>query len=80
MQRLPDELIGDVRAVEIAGIDVVHARCHGLTQDGDCARDIAGRTPYELVAIAARKLHRAVAHPADGQRSPVKSENVIRHC
>jgi len=32
IQRLFDELIGDMRSVEIAGIDVVHARGHSLAQ------------------------------------------------
>ena len=32
MQRLADQLIGDVRAVEIAGIDVIHSRRDRLAQ------------------------------------------------
>jgi hypothetical protein len=46
MERLLDYLVGDVRTVVVAGIDVVHA-CHdGLAKDGDGAVRVLGRSPY----------------------------------
>ena len=35
MERFPNQLIGDVRAVEVAGVDVVDAGGEGFAQDGD---------------------------------------------
>src|SRR6202007_2112495 len=43
MQRLLNNLIGDMRTVEIAGIDMVHARRHSLAQNRDRAWNIARR-------------------------------------
>ena len=62
MERLLDDLIRDVRTIEIAGIYVVHSSGDGLAQNSDRSRNIAWRSPDELVAIAAGKLHRAIAH------------------
>ena len=45
MERLLDQLIGYVRAVKVAGIDVVHAGCNGLAQNSDRTRNIARGTP-----------------------------------
>jgi hypothetical protein len=60
VQRFADDLIGDVRAVEVAGVDVVHAGGHhGLAQDGQ--RDV---TVFRLTEHArARELHGAIAEP-----------------
>ena len=65
MQRLADELVGDVRAVEVAGVDVVHAARDGLAQHGQCRVVILGRAehagPGELHGAVAEPLHGAVA-------------------
>jgi hypothetical protein len=45
MERLFDDLIGYMRTVEIAGIDVVHARGHRLAENRDRAGNIARRAP-----------------------------------
>src|SRR5580693_8610482 len=45
MQRLLNDLIGDMRTVEIAGIDVVHARGDGLAKNRDRTGNIAWRAP-----------------------------------
>ena len=66
MERLLDELIGYVRAVKVARIDVVHAGGDGLAQNSDRTRNIARRPPDQLVAIPSRKLHGAIAHSVYG--------------
>jgi hypothetical protein len=45
MQRLSDDLVGYMRTVEVAGIDVVHARGHSLAQNRDRTGNIARRAP-----------------------------------
>ena len=69
MQRLSDDLIGYMRTVEIAGVDVVHARRHSLAQNRDRTGNIARRAPHSLVAILSGKLHRPITHPIHSQRS-----------
>ena len=51
MQRLLNDLIGDMRTVEIAGIDVIHARGDSLAQNRDRTGNIARRAPNLLFAI-----------------------------
>ena len=63
MQSLPDDLVGDVRAVVVGRVDMVHAGRDGLAQDGDGGVGILGRSPH----AGAGQLHRAVAHPMDCQ-------------
>src|SRR3984957_14783222 len=57
MQRLLNDLIGDMRTVEIAGIYVIHARCDCLAKNRDRTRNIAWRAPNPLVAILSGQLH-----------------------
>jgi hypothetical protein len=38
VQSLADDLVGDVRAVEVAGVDLVDARRDGLAEDGKSLR------------------------------------------
>src|SRR5437879_13491557 len=59
MQSLPDQLIRDVRAVEIRGVDVVAAARHRLAKDGTRSVGILGRTEY----ARPRELHGAIAEP-----------------
>ena len=58
MQRLADDLVGDMRAVEIAGVDVVDAARHRLAQHGERRVAILGRAEH----AGPRKLHGAIAH------------------
>ena len=74
MQRLPDDPIGNMWTVVIAGIDVVHARRHSLAQYRDRTGNIARRAPHHLVAISPGKLHGSVTHPIDSQRSTLKGK------
>jgi hypothetical protein len=46
MQRLLNDPIGDMRAVEITGIDVVHARRDSLAQNRDRTGNIAWGAPH----------------------------------
>ena len=57
-----DDLVGDVRAVEVAGIDVVDAGFDGFAQNGDGGRAILRRAKD----MRAGELHGAVAHAVDG--------------
>jgi hypothetical protein len=57
MQRLADQLIGDVRPIEVAGIDVVDAARHRLAQHRERRVAVLGRTEH----TGTGELHRAVA-------------------
>jgi hypothetical protein len=69
MQRLLNDLIGDMRTVEIAGIDVVHARRDSLAKNRDRTGNIAWRAPNPLVAILSGELHGPITDPIYSQRS-----------
>ena len=60
-----DQSVGDVRAVVVAGVDVVHATRHRLAQHGECRVAILRRAehagPCELHGTVAEPLHEAVA-------------------
>ncbi len=60
MQRLADQLVGDVGAIEIAGVDMVYATRDRAAQHGTRGIGIFGRTEY----AGSRKLHGAIAEPA----------------
>ena len=62
MQRLADQVVGDVRAVEVAGVDVIDAARHRFAQDGDRGVVVLRRSEH----VRAGKLHRAVAESLDG--------------
>ena len=62
MQRLADELVGDVRAVEVAGVDVVDAAGHRLAQHGERRVAVLRRPEH----ARAGELHRAIAHAVHG--------------
>ena len=51
MERHLDELIGNVRAVKVAGIDVVHPGCDGLAQNRDRTGNVARWPPDQLLTI-----------------------------
>jgi hypothetical protein len=74
MKRLLDELIGYVWPVVIAGVDVVHSRGQGLSQNSDRAGDIARRTPNQLVGIPPGELHGPIAQTVYGDRSVGKGK------
>src|SRR5215831_11573934 len=58
MERLPDDLIGNVRTIIIAGVQVVHARLNRVAQNPEGLFAIARWSPHPRT----RQLHRAIAH------------------
>src|ERR1700735_1909505 len=67
-QRLLDDLISYMRTVEIAGIDMVHARIDSFAKSRDRTGNIARRSPNPLVAILPGELHGPVTDPVHSQR------------
>lgn len=70
VQRLADQLIGGVRAVVVARVDVINAVRHRFAQNSECSVAIPGRPEH----TAPSELHCAVTHPvhdavAEGERS-----------
>ena len=58
MQRLFDKLIGNVRAIEVAGVDVIDTEPNNLAQDRECTVVVCWRPEY----MRTSQLHGAVAH------------------
>src|SRR5581483_4792727 len=65
-----DDLIGHMRTVIIASIDVVYAGRDRLPQNSDCAINVSWRSPH----LWAGKFHRTVAHAIQGDRCIRKRE------
>src|ERR1700730_13123997 len=68
-------------AVVVAGIDMVDARCEGLSQDSNRSVYVSWRPPY----FRARKLHRAVTHTdqldwSAGKCKVTAKFHLFRHC
>jgi hypothetical protein len=63
MERFFDELIGYVRAIEVAGIDVIDAELNNLAQNRDCTVMICWRPEY----MRTSQLHGAVPHASKDQ-------------
>jgi len=65
VQRLADDVIGDVRAIEVGGVNVVDSARNGLAQDGQRRAMILGWAEYagscELHSAIPKTLHDAVA-------------------
>jgi len=61
MQRLADELVGDMGAVEIAGVDMIDAALDRFAQHRQRFTAVLGRTEHART----RKLHGAIAHAVD---------------
>jgi hypothetical protein len=57
MKGLTDEVIGDVRPIEVGGVNVIHTTGNGLAQYRECRRMIFGWTED----TGARELHRTIA-------------------
>ncbi len=74
MERLLYDLIGHMRTVKVAGVDVIHAGLNGLSQYSDCSLDVAGRSPD----LRACKLHRAIAHAVYGHRGAGERETAAK--
>ena len=61
VKRFADDLVGDMRTVEIAGVDMINPTCNGLAQHGERRIVILRRTEYAGTC----QLHGAVAEPFD---------------
>src|SRR5262249_57966244 len=61
MERLLDNLIRHMRAVEVAGVDMVHPGPSRLPQNSYRGIHVARRSPD----LRAGKLHRPVTHPVE---------------
>src|SRR5438105_5908772 len=70
MERPLDNLIGHMRTVEVAGVNVVHAGLYGLPQNRDGEVNVGRRSPY----LRTSKLHCTVAHAIYGHRSARQSK------
>src|ERR1700693_2862646 len=70
MKRLFDDLVGHMRAVKIAGIDVVDPCRNSLSENSYCSVNITRRSPN----LRTGKLHGAVAHSLQTYRSTGKCE------
>ena len=70
MQRFFDDLVGDVRAVEVAGVDVVDACGDGLTQHGEGGGAVLGWSKD----VGPGELHGSVAHAVDSEGGAGESE------
>jgi hypothetical protein len=46
MEGLLDDLIGDMRAVKVTGVDMVHANPNCLSQNGNRSVHVARRSPH----------------------------------
>jgi hypothetical protein len=63
MQRFFDNLIGYVRAIEVAGVDVIDTELNNLAQNRDCTVMICWRPEY----MRTSQLHGAVTHASKDQ-------------
>ena len=74
MKRSLDNQIRHMRAVIVAGIDMIHAARDGLSQNCDRSVDISWRSPYHFFAISSGQLHGAVTHAVYSYRGAGQSE------
>ena len=72
-QRFADQLIGDERPVEVAGVDVVDAGGHRFSQDGERRFPVARRPEH----AGSGELHGAVAQPLDGAATQDEAAGLI---
>src|SRR6185437_16676774 len=79
-ERLSDDLIGDVRAIEVGSIYMIYAARDGFSQHADRFFDIVRRSPYSLVAPFTRKLHGSIAHTVQFERRAGQSEAAGKVC
>ena len=63
MQRLFDKLISYVRAIEVAGVDVIDTEFNNLVQDRDCTVAVCWRPEY----MRTSQLHGTVPHAGKDQ-------------
>src|ERR1700722_13992775 len=74
MKGLFDDLVGHMRTVKIAGIDMVDPVRNSLAQNGYGSFNITGRPPH----LWPRQLHGAVTHSVQAHRSTGKCEGAAK--
>ncbi len=72
---LADQPVGDVGAVEVAGVDVVHAARHRLAQHGERGGGVARGAEH----AGPRELHGAVSEAAHGALAQGEGSGVVGH-
>ena len=70
MESLLDDLIGHMRSVVVAGIDMVHAGLYGLAKNSNGGIDV----PWRSLDAGSGELHRTVSHAVQSHRCTRKSE------
>jgi hypothetical protein len=70
MESLLDDLIGHVRSVVVASIDVVYAGLHCLAKNSNGGINVPWRSPD----AGSGELHRTVSHAVQSHRRTRKSE------
>jgi hypothetical protein len=73
MQSLADDLISDMRTIEVAGVNVIDASGDGFAEHGERGFAILGRAKY----ARARELHSAVAEPLHGAVAKSKGTGLV---
>jgi hypothetical protein len=63
VQGLPDDPVGNVRAIEVCGVDMIYAGCNSFAEKSDGAIGIFGRPPD----TGTGQFHRTVAYPPNRQ-------------
>src|SRR5215471_14586332 len=81
MERLLDNLIRDMRTIEIARVDVVHSGFDSFPQNPHGTLRIARWSPN----LGTRQLHRTISYAVHGHRGVCKGVasakvNVSHHC
>src|SRR5262249_31601997 len=77
VKRLTNDLVGDMRPIKVAGVDVIDATLNGLAQHGDGCLAIFGR-PEDT---GPSKLHRAIAEAVHSELAELESTGLAdRRC
>src|SRR4029077_13515077 len=71
MESLLDDLIGHMRSVVVAGINVVHAGLYCLAKNSNGSIDVPWRSPD----AGPGELHRTVSHALQNHRCSRESES-----
>src|SRR5215471_11492567 len=76
MKGLFYDLVGHMRAVIVAGVDVIYARSDRLSQYDDRRVNV----PWRPVNFGAGKLHRPIAHAVEAGRGAGECEGSAKLC
>ena len=71
MQRLFNKLIGNMRPVEVARIDVIDSELNNFAQDRECPAVVCGRPEY----MRTSQLHGAISDAVESDRRAWKRKS-----